>query len=107
MHLWKLQIQVNGHKETTIPAIWVADGIGCCYVGFLGHHMVAHAACFNGVLAQVAKILSQDPGHCNLAEQKLHYHNHGRALATIVSCFVTIEKITTGPINGLEKKKKR
>jgi hypothetical protein len=28
---------------------------------------------------------SADPRHCNLAEWQMHYHNHGCALATIVS----------------------
>jgi hypothetical protein len=54
-------------------------------LGFLKHHMVKHAWHFDDALAQVTKVFSVDPCICNSAEQQMHYHNHGCALATIVS----------------------
>ncbi len=53
VHLWKVQIMVDKREEMAIAAIWVTEGIDCCRVGFLKHHMVCHAARFNGALAQV------------------------------------------------------
>ncbi len=44
VRLRKLQIDVDGKKETAIAAIWVTDGCDRCCVGFLPRHMVAHAA---------------------------------------------------------------
>jgi hypothetical protein len=35
VHLWKVQIQVEGREETAIAAYWVTDGFNCCRVGFL------------------------------------------------------------------------
>jgi hypothetical protein len=46
--------------------------------------MLKHAWHFNGALMQVTKVISVDPCICYLAEQQMHYHNHGCALATIV-----------------------
>jgi hypothetical protein len=51
VHLWKVQVVVDGREEMVIAAVWVTDGIDHCCVGFLKHHMVQHAACFNGALA--------------------------------------------------------
>ncbi len=48
------------------------------------HHMLKHAWRFDGALAQVTKVFSADPRQCDSAERRMHYHNHGCALATIV-----------------------
>jgi hypothetical protein len=48
---WKVQVVVDGRGEMAIAAIWVTEGINCCRVGFLKHHMVQHAAHFDGALA--------------------------------------------------------
>jgi hypothetical protein len=42
VRLCKVQIVVDGCKETAIGAYWVSDGIDCCRVGFLPCHMVKH-----------------------------------------------------------------
>ena len=55
---------VDGREETAIAAVWVTDGIDRCCVGFLKRHMVRHAACFDGALAQVTRVLS---GSCDSA----------------------------------------
>ena len=43
VHLWKVQIVVNGKEELAIAAIWVTDGCDCCRVGFLQRYMIQHA----------------------------------------------------------------
>ncbi len=70
VHLWKVQIKVEGWEETAIAAYWVTDGVGCCHVGFLQRHMVKHTACFNGALAQVTHVFNVDPTCCNTAERR-------------------------------------
>jgi hypothetical protein len=40
VHLFKVQIQVEGREEMAIAAYWVTDGVDCCCVGFLPPHMV-------------------------------------------------------------------
>jgi hypothetical protein len=40
VHLWKVQVVVDGREETAIAAVWVTEGINRCRVGFLKHHMV-------------------------------------------------------------------
>ncbi len=54
--LRKMQLMVAGKEETAIAAIWVPDGVGRCRVGFVPHHMVKHAARYNGALAQVIRV---------------------------------------------------
>jgi hypothetical protein len=66
-----------------LPA--VTDGIDHCYIGFLKRRMVKHAALYDGALVQVKKVFSADPNHCDSVERQMHYHNHGCALATVVS----------------------
>jgi hypothetical protein len=51
VHLWKMQIQVEGREETAIAACWVTDGVDCCHVGFLPCHMMRHATRHNRSLA--------------------------------------------------------
>ncbi len=68
VRLRKVQVVVDRREKTVIAAVWVTDGINRCRVGFLKHHMVQHAAHFNGVLAQVTRVFSSDPGSCDSAE---------------------------------------
>ena len=85
VHLRKMQLMVEGKEEMAITAIWVTDGVDCCRVGFVPHHMVKHAAQYNGALAQVTLILSDDAETCNTAEQRLFHRNKGFCLAAIMS----------------------
>ncbi len=43
VHLWKVQIQVEGREETAITAYWVTNGVDPCHVGFLPRHMAKQA----------------------------------------------------------------
>ena len=43
LRLRRMQIKVDGHKETAIVCFWVTDEIDCCCVGFLKCHMLKHA----------------------------------------------------------------
>ena len=69
LRLGRVQIEVDGHKETAIACIWVTNGIDRCCVGFLKCHMLKHAWRFNGALAQVTKVFSADPRHCDSVER--------------------------------------
>ncbi len=66
--LWKVQIQVEGREEMAIAAYWVTDGVDRCPVGFLPHHMVRHAARYDGGLAQVNHVLNANLTCCDIAE---------------------------------------
>ncbi len=93
LRLRRVQIEVDGHEETVIACIWVTDGIDRCRVGFLKRHILKHAWPFDGALAQVTEVFSADPRRCDSAERRMHHHNHGFALATILS-------ITNKPVEG-------
>jgi hypothetical protein len=45
--------------------------------------MVAHAAQYDGALAQITRVLSADDG--DTAERRLHHKNRGCCYATIIS----------------------
>ena len=83
VRLRKVQIQVGGGEETAIAVVWVTDGMDRCRVGFLQRHMVAHAARFDGALAQVTRVLSVADG--DTAERRLVHKNRGCCYATIIS----------------------
>ena len=90
VRLLKVQLMVEGREETVIAAVWVTDGIDCCQVGFLKHHMVKHAARFDGSLAQVTRSFSADPPCCDSAKRQMHHHNRVCCLATIISCLPAV-----------------
>jgi hypothetical protein len=90
VHLWKVQVVVDGREETAIAAVWVTDGINRCRVGFLKRHMVRHAARFDGALVQVTRVLS---GSCDSAEHHMNYHNRGCCLGTIISCLPVVNSV--------------
>ncbi len=54
---------------------------------------------------QVTQVFSADHCHCNLAEQPMHYHNHGCALAAIVSTMFD-GRTSTETLAGVEEEKK-
>ena len=64
----QLMVEVEGKEETAIAAIRVTNGVDCCHVGFVPRHMVKHAARYNGVLAQVTHVLSDNAETCDSAE---------------------------------------
>ncbi len=65
LHLRRMQIQVDGHKETAIGCFGVTDGIDHCCVGFLKCHML------DGALAQVMKVFSAKPCHSDMAKWRI------------------------------------
>ncbi len=75
VHLWKVQIQVEGQEEMAIAAYWVTDGVDCCHVGFLPRHMVKQAGRYNGALAQVTHVFNADPTCYNTAECRAFHKN--------------------------------
>ena len=97
----------DGHEETAIGCFWVTDGIDHCCIGFLKCHMLKHAWRFDGALVQVTKVFSADPQICILAEQKMHYHNHGCALATIMSILMNNNSLEMGRKKASKEETKR
>jgi hypothetical protein len=85
VRLCKMQLMVEGKEETVIPVIWVTDGVNRCHIGFLPCHMVKHTTRYDGALAQVIGILSDDAATCDLAEQRMFHKNKGFCLAAIIS----------------------
>jgi hypothetical protein len=85
VHLRKVQIVIDGRKETAIAAYWVSDGIDCCCVGFLPCHMVKHAMRYNGALAQVTHVFSNNPMCGDTAERCVFHKNKGCCLAAIIA----------------------
>ena len=85
MRLRKLELMVEGKEETVIAAIWVTDGVDRCRCGFVPRHMVKHAARYDGALAQVTRVLSDDPETCDSAERRMFHKNKGFCLAAIIS----------------------
>jgi hypothetical protein len=93
VHLWKVQVVVDGREETAIAAFWVTERIDRCRVGFLKRHMVQHAVHFDEALAQVTRVFSSDPGSCDSAKRRMYHHNRGCCLATIISCFPVVSSV--------------
>ena len=85
VRLRKIQLMVEGKEETAIAAIWVTDGIDRCRVGFVPRHMVRHAPRYDGALAQVTRVFSNDPATCDSMERRLFHKNKGYCRATIIS----------------------
>ncbi len=83
VHLRKVQIMVEGQEETAIAAVWINDRINRCR--FLPSHMVAHANCYDGAVAQVIRIFSGDQTLCNSTERRMFHKNRGCCLAAIIA----------------------
>ena len=56
----KTQVIIDGREQTAIAVYWVSDGIDRCRVGFLPKHLVKHWEQYEGCLAQVTDIYSDD-----------------------------------------------
>jgi hypothetical protein len=84
VRLQKVQIMVEGWEETAIAAVWINDGIYRCRVGFLPCHMVAHAARYDGAVAQVTRVFCNDPTFCNSAECRMFHRYDGCCLVAII-----------------------
>jgi hypothetical protein len=85
VRLRKMQLMVEGKEETVIAVIWVTDGVDRCRVGFLPRHFVYRAARYDGALAQITRVLSDDAATSDSAERRMFHKNKGFCLATIIS----------------------
>jgi len=84
VRLRKIQLMVEGKEEMAIAAIWVTDGIDRCRVGFVPRHMVQHAAKYDGALAQVTHVFSDNPEICDTTEKRMFFKNKGYCRAAII-----------------------
>ncbi len=85
VRLRKIQLMVEGKEEMAIAAIWVTDGIDRCHVGFVPRHMVRHATRYDGALAQVTHVFSDNPEICDTMERCMFFKNKGYCRAAIIS----------------------
>jgi len=85
VRLRKMQLVVDGRKETAVAAYWVSDGIYRCHVGFLPRHMAKHAVRYNRALAQVTHVISNDPMCSDTAECCMFHKNKGCCLAAMIA----------------------
>jgi len=49
-------------------------------------HMVKHAARYEGALAQVTRVFSDDEKECSREERRMYHAKRGFCYATIISC---------------------
>ncbi len=64
-----------------LACYWVHDGFAQCKVGFLPHHLVAHAANYVNILLQITEVLSEDDSDVWKAEK---VKNRGYSYAKII-----------------------
>jgi hypothetical protein len=79
----KVQVVVDEKEETAIAAYHVSDGIDLCRVGFLQRHLVKHWKRYDGVLAQVIEVYSNE-SESPTSRRKFHC-NKGCCVAAIIS----------------------
>ena len=84
VRLRKMQLMIEGKEESAITSIWVTDGVNCCRIGFVPHHMVKHTTRYDGALVQVTRVLSDNAETCDTVEQRLFHRNKGFCLAAII-----------------------
>ncbi len=92
VRLRTVQLVMDGKEEKAIEVVWVTEGMDCCRVGFLPCHMVRHAACYNGVLAQVTRIFNRNPADCSSMECRAYHIHHGFTEAVIILDLVNLNK---------------
>ena len=63
----------------------MSDGIDCCHVGFLPHHIVPRAVLYNRALAQVNRVFNTNPDECDSVECHMYHTNKGYIHAVINS----------------------
>ena len=56
----KVQVLIEGKKESAIAAFWVSDGVDRCRVGYLPKYHVTHWKSLEGALAQITEIYTED-----------------------------------------------
>ena len=79
----KVQVIVEGKEESAIAAYLVSDGIDHCRVGFLQRHLVKHWKMYDGALAQVTDVYSEDSA--SSTNRRKYRHNKGYCVAAIIS----------------------
>uniref|UniRef100_A0A6U3BKK2 Uncharacterized protein n=1 Tax=Entomoneis paludosa TaxID=265537 RepID=A0A6U3BKK2_9STRA len=93
----------GGALETAIAVYLVSEGLDTCRVGFLGRHCAPNASRYDGRLAQVTEVFSQnDPSPI---KRKKFHHNKGFCVAKFIEC--TFEQETTPPSPQPEPKTKK
>ncbi len=82
----RVKLEKNFFKGSTKPTLacyWVHDGCAQCKVGFLPHHLVAHAANYDGSLLQITEVLSEDDD-TNMWKAEKVKNNQGYCFAKVI-----------------------
>ena len=79
----KVQVLIEGKKESAIAAFWVSDGVDRCRVGYLPKFHVTHWKSLEGALAQITEIYTEDSD--SPTKQQKHYRNSGCAIGALIS----------------------
>jgi hypothetical protein len=92
VRLRRVELVVDEKEEKAIEVVWVTKGMDCCRVSFLPCHMVRHAACYNGVRAQVTRVFNGNPADCGSSEQRTYHIHHGFTQVVIISDLGNLNK---------------
>ena len=82
VRLRRVQVQIDGKEEAAIAAFWITDGIDRCRVGFLPKHFLKHSRRFEGCIAQITDVYTDDSD--SPTKRRLSQRNGGHCVATII-----------------------
>ena len=100
----KTQVIIDGREQSAIAGYWVSDGIDRCRIGFLPKHLVKHWEQYEGVLAQVTDIYSDDNESPH--KRRKHHQNKGCCTAALISApFPIIKQQQQLPVHVRKKRK--
>jgi hypothetical protein len=81
VRLRHVQILVDGHEESALAAYWITDGIDCCRVGFLQHHLIKQWRDYNGRIAQIVEMYKDSE---SASKRRKNHRNLGCCQAVII-----------------------
>ncbi len=70
------------------------DGVDCCHVGFLMHHMVAHTTCYDRTLTLVTRVFSINKKECSSKERRMYFARQQSSLA----CQLPVAHLLVGEV---------
>jgi hypothetical protein len=69
-----VQILVDGLEESALAVYWISDGVDCCHVGFLPHHLLKHWKEYDGRIAQIIEMYEESESP---TKRRKNYKNLG------------------------------